>query len=135
MGETKESNEEIPVYSNVTAPWPKFLPKSFRCLVDIPKLDLSNEAQEVIKEKGLNLKLYTPEYREYYIKRLPVLVKGFDLPDQTDEEEDAESEENRQKGCSLGDPCGTCKTCKKTMKTVLRPSSEETEEPFPEFQR
>ena len=119
--------DETPVYSDVTAPWPKFLPKSFRCLVDIPKLDLSNEAQEVIKEKGLNLKLYTPEYREYYIKRLPVLVKGYDPPDQTDEEGDAEPVENLQRGCSLEDPCGTCRTCKKTKKTVLRPSSEETE--------
>ena len=60
-----ESNDDTPVYSDVMAPWPKFLPKTFRCLVDLPKLDLSNEAQEVIGEKGLNLKLCTPGYHKY----------------------------------------------------------------------
>ena len=120
MGETHESNEETPVYSDVTAPWPRFLPKTFRCLVDIPKLDLSNEAQEVIKEKGLNLKLCTPGYLEYYIKRLPVLVKGFDLPDLIDENENAETAEIHQKDCNQDNPC---KTCKKIKKIVLRPSS------------
>ena len=53
MDVSHESNDVTPVYSDVIAPWPKFLPKTFRCLVDLPKLDLSNEAQEVIREKGL----------------------------------------------------------------------------------
>ena len=35
-----ESNDDIPVNSDVKAPWPKFLPKTFRCLVDLPKGDI-----------------------------------------------------------------------------------------------
>ena len=89
------------------------------------KLDLSNEAQEVIREKGLDLKLCTPGYLKYYVRRLPVLVTGFDFPDPTDEEDNAEAKEIHQKDCSQDNPC---KTCKKIKKMVLRPSSEETEE-------
>ena len=125
MDVSHESNDETPVYLDVMAPWPKFLPKTFRCLVDLPKQDLSNEAQEVIKKKGLDLKLCTPGYLKYYVKRLPVLVNGFDFPDPIDEEDNAETAEIHQKDCSQDNPC---KTCKKIKKIVLRPSSEETEE-------
>ena len=113
------------MYSNAIAPWSVWMPKELRCLVDLPKLELSKKAHKEIREKGLNLKQYTPKFLKYHEKRLPVLVSGCDKPETTDEENGSKDEENHHKDCS---PHSPCKTCRKIKKIVLRPSSEEADE-------
>ena len=113
------------VYSNAIAPWSVWMPKELRCLVDLPKLELSKKDHKEIREKGLNLKQYTPKFLKYHEKRLPVLVSGCDKPETTDEENGSKDEENHHKDCS---PHSPCKTCRKIKKIVLRPSSEEADE-------
>ena len=101
------------------------MPREFRCLVDLPKLELTKKHHEEIKVKGLNLEQYTPKFRDYHVERLPVLVSGFDKPDTTDDENEPKEDESHQKNCSLQSPC---RTCRKIKKIVLKPSSEEVDE-------
>ena len=120
-----EPCNNTPVYSDATSPWSVTMPKELRSLVDLPKLELTKKDQEEIKVKGLNLKHYTPKFREYHVERLPVLVSGFDKPDTTDDENEPKEDESHQKDCS---PQSPCRTCRKIKKIVLKPSSEEADE-------
>ena len=121
-----ESYNDNPVYSNAIAPWFTWMPKVLRCLVDLPKFELSKKAHKEIRKRGLNLRHYSPEFRKYHVERLPVLVSGFDRPETTTDENDNDSKEDEahHENCSPRNPCEICKEIKNN---ILKPSSEESD--------
>ena len=74
------------VYSNVVNPWPTWLPEHLRCRVDLKKLNFNRADHAFIKKKGFDLSFLVPSYRSYDTERLPVLVSGYDFPEETDSE-------------------------------------------------
>ena len=115
------------MYSDAIAPWSTWMPKVLRCLVDLPKLELSKKAHKEIRKRGLNLRQYSPKFRKYHVERLPVLVSGFDRPETTNNEyyNDSKEDEAHHENCSPHNPC---KTCKEIKNNILKPSSEESDD-------
>ena len=115
------------MYSDAIAPWSTWMSKILRCLVDLPKLELSRKAHIEIRKRGLNLRLSSPKFRKYHVERIPVLVSGFDRPETTNNEyyNDSKEDEAHHENCSPHNPC---KTCKEIKNNILKPSSEESDD-------